>query len=205
MRETVKKNDTQALASADPHLVEKEVQSTQVYSGHFLKVQHDKVELPDGTHASREFIVHPGAVMVVPVLDDGHLVVERQYRYPLRRSFIEFPAGKRDPNESGWACAVRELQEETGYVAREWARAGLIHNAIAYSTEGIEIWFARGLTPGVATLDKGEFLEVQTASEADLLAQVQQGSLTDVKTIVGLMWLQKWREGAWPLTWAAAH
>ncbi len=92
--------------------------------------------------------MHPGAVMVVPLLDDGRLVMERQYRYPMARVLLEFPAGKIDPGESPFACALRELAEETGYRAREWARAGVLHNAVAYSTEGIEIWFARGLSAG---------------------------------------------------------
>ena len=119
--------------------------AAQVYRGDFLDVRRDIVRLPDGSSASREYIVHPGAVMIVPMLDDGRLVVERQWRYPLARVMLEFPAGKLDPGEPVLDCAVRELIEETGYRATEWARAGLLHNAIAYSTEGIEVWFARGL------------------------------------------------------------
>lgn len=186
---------------ADRHLWETQESSALIYDGHFLKVKRDEVRLPNGAKAAREFIVHPGAVMVVPLLDDGRVVVERQFRYPLHRSFIEFPAGKIDAGELPWTCGVRELREETGYVAREWARAGVIHNAIAYSTEGIEVWFARGLTEGAASLDEGEFLDVFAITEAALDAQVSQGQLTDVKTIIGLMWLQKWRAGLWPLTW----
>ena len=88
--------------------------------------------------------------MIVALADDGRLVVERQYRYPMARVMLEFPAGKLDAGEPPLACAVRELAEETGYRAAEWARAGILHNAIAYSTEGIEVWFARGLVPGEA-------------------------------------------------------
>ena len=191
-------------ARADGHLREDCVQSSQVYRGHFLDVRRDEVSLPDGSRALREYIVHPGAVMVVPLLDDGRLVVERQYRYPVAQVMLEFPAGKLDAGEAPLDCAVRELAEETGYTAREWARAGILHNAIAYSTEGIEVWFARGLQAGPARLDAGEFLEVDSASLEELEARACDGSLTDAKTLVGLLWLRHWREGRWAIRWQAA-
>ncbi len=190
--------------TADPQLVEVGIAGTRVYRGHFLDVRRDEVRLPDGATAFREYIVHPGAVMVVPLLDDGRLVVERQYRYPMGRAMLEFPAGKLERDEPPFECAVRELTEETGYRAREWARAGVMHNAIAYSTEVIEVWFARGLTAGPQHLDIGEFVDVATASEDELNAFAQSGELTDAKTLVGLLWLARWREGRWPLAWRAA-
>ena len=185
------------------HLEEAPLRSQQVYRGHFLDVRRDEVQLPDGSRAHREYIVHPGAVMVVPLLDDGRLVVERQWRYPMARAMLEFPAGKLDAGEPPWQCAVRELAEETGYRAAEWARAGVLHNAIAYSTEGIEVWFARGLSAGERSLDVGEFLDVSSASADELDALARDGELTDAKTLIGLMWLQKWRAGRWPLHWQA--
>ena len=191
-------------AAADPQLREHGISGAQVYRGHFLDVRRDEVRLPDGNTAAREYIVHPGAVMVVPLLDDGRLVVERQYRYPVRRAMLEFPAGKIDPGEPPFACAVRELAEETGYRAREWARAGILHNAIAYSTEGIEVWFARGLSLGPRQLDAGEFVDVGSASEDELNALAASGELTDAKTLIGLLWLARWRAGHWPLQWRAA-
>ena len=191
-------------AAADPQLREHGISGAQVYRGHFLDVRRDEVRLPDGATATREYIVHPGAVMVVPLLDDGRLVVERQYRYPVRRAMLEFPAGKIDPGEPPFACALRELAEETGYRAREWARAGILHNAIAYSTEGIEIWFARGLSLGPRQLDAGEFVDVGSASEDELNALAASGELTDAKTLIGLLWLARWRAGHWPLQWRAA-
>ena len=193
---------------ADPqlhrHLREATLRSEQVYSGSFLDVRRDQVRLPDGATATREYIVHPGAVMVVPLLDDGRLVVERQWRYPLARAMLEFPAGKLEAGEPPLACAVRELAEETGYVAAEWARAGILHNAIAYSSEGIEVWFARGLVLGERRLDAGEFLDVASASLDELDALARDGTLTDAKTLVGLLWLHHWRAGRWPLEWRPA-
>ena len=194
-----------APATADAHLIEHRIDSEQVFHGKLLDVRRDLIRLPGGDTATREYIVHPGAVMVVPLLDDGRLVMERQHRYPVGRVLLEFPAGKLDPGESPQVCAQRELAEETGYSAAEWARACLIHNACAYSTEGIEIWFARGLVAGEASLDHGELIELAltTADELDVLAR--QGELTDAKTLIGLLWLQNWHAGHWPLTWVAAE
>ncbi len=185
------------------HLRETELESRQAWRGTFLDVRRDRVALPDGSGSYREYIVHPGAVMIVPILDDGRLVVERQWRYPMGRAMLEFPAGKIEPGEPLLDCAARELFEETGYRATEWAHAGVLHNAIAYSTEGIEIWFARGLVAGARRLDAGEFLDVLEAEAAELDAAAQRGELTDAKTLIGLLWLQNWRAGRWPLEWQA--
>ncbi|MFG6469129.1 NUDIX domain-containing protein [Roseateles sp. BYS87W] len=188
----------------DAHLRESLLSTDEVYAGNFLKVRRDTVALPDGRTATREFIRHPGAVMVVPLLDDGQLLLERQYRYPMGRVMLEFPAGKLDAGEAPLACGQRELTEETGYRAREWAYAGVLHNAIAYSDEGIHIYFARGLTPGPRHLDDGEFLDLVTYSPDALDALARDGSLTDAKTLIGLLWLQRWQQGAWPLDWHSA-
>jgi ADP-ribose pyrophosphatase len=161
----------------------------------------ETVQLPDGSHAIREFILHPGAVMVIPLLDDGRVVLERQYRHPIGRVLVEFPAGKLDPDEDRLACARRELQEETGYTAREWAHAGVLHPVISYSTEFIDIWFARDLTPGERRLDEGEFLDVFTATPQELLALCRDGGVTDAKTLTGALWLQNVLSGAWELDW----
>lgn len=191
-------------ADTDAHLRETPVATERVWQGRFLDVRRATVALPNGAHATREYIVHPGAVMVVPLLDDGRVVMERQFRYPMGRVMLEFPAGKIDAGEPPFTCAVRELAEETGHSAREWARAGVLHNAIGYSDEGIEIWFARGLARGAARLDDEEFLEVVTHSEAEIDAMCADGTITDAKTLIGLLWLQKWRAGLWPLQWQPA-
>lgn len=188
----------------DTHLIESPVQAETVWRGRFLDVRRDTVALPDGVHTTREYIVHPGAVMMVPLLPDGRLVMERQYRHPMGQVMLEFPAGKLDDGEAPFACAVRELAEETGYRASEWARAGILHNAIAYSTEGIEIWFARGLSEGEQHLDDGEFLDIVAHTVAELDAMVASGAVTDAKTLIGLFWLQKWQAGQWPMTWQPA-
>ena len=189
---------------AEAHLLERRVGGTTLLSGGFLEVHRDDVLLPDGRAATREYILHPGAVAVVPVLDDGRLVLVRQYRYPVAKVLLEWPAGKRDAGETTLACAMRELQEETGYTAREWAYGGEIHNAAAYSSESIWIWFARGLVAGPQRLDSGEFVETVVLGEAELDAVANRGELPDVKTLIGLQWLQRWRAGTRELTWHSA-
>ena len=185
----------------DSALTETQLGSEIILNGRFLQVQRDLVRLPDGNQATREYIVHPGAVMVIAQMNDGRFVMERQYRYPVKRVMIEFPAGKLDAGESCLACAQRELLEETGFTARKWARAGVLHPVISYSTEFIEVWFARGLTAGPQKLDAGEFLEVFTASMDELLTWCAEGLVTDAKTLSGLLWLQNILSGRWALDW----
>ena len=188
-------------AADDAHLRERRVGGRTLLEGGFLEVRRDEVELPDGRHATREYIRHPGAVAVIPLLDDGRVVVVRQFRYPIGKAIVEFPAGKLDAGEDPLVCGRRELREETGFRAREWAFACEIHNAAAYSTESIWLYFARGLVAGEQKLDEGEFVEVLALSEAELDALAAGDGLPDVKTRIGLQWLQRWRAGAWTLDW----
>jgi len=186
-------------------LIEKKLDSTELFQGKLLHAFRDTVELQNGAVATREYVVHPGAVMVVPLMVDSSgdlsLVMERQFRYPVNRVMIEFPAGKLDPGEHSWHCARRELREETGYRASFWAFAGTLHPVISYSTEFVDIWFAKGLTLGEQALDDGEFLDVFTASPAQLLEWCRTGAVTDAKTMIAALWIQNVLSGAWTLDW----
>ncbi len=177
--------------------------SKQVYKGGFLDIRLDTVRLQSGQQTQREYFVHPGACVVIPLLDSGDVVLEKQYRYPVQREMIEFPAGKLDPNEDPLMCALRELREETGYTAAQWAYAGCMHLAIAYSTEVIHIYFARGLTSGERDLDEGEFLDVFTAPAEQLIAWCADGTVTDAKTLACALHLQQFLSGKKELSWNA--
>jgi ADP-ribose pyrophosphatase len=172
--------------SDDDHLVEVGLGSEVVFSGRLLEVRRDRIRLPDGKESTREFVVHPGAALVVPVLPDGRLVLERQYRYPVRRVMLEFPAGKIDAGETSLATAQRELREEAGYTAETWKALGTIHPEIGYSTEFIDFFEATGLAFVGAKLDDGEFLDVVTMTEDELLVQYDCGGVTDGKTLAAL-------------------
>lgn len=191
------------LPPTDAHLREQGVRREALLQGRMLQVARDTVVLPDGSSSTREYVIHPGAVMVVPLLDDGRVLLERQFRYPMGEAMVEFPAGKLDPGESSLACAQRELQEETGFRAQRWAYAGLLHPVISYSTEHIDIWFARELSVGERNLDAGEFLDVFAATPQELMAWCAQGRVTDAKTLVATFWLQNVLNGSWHLDWRA--
>ncbi|RDI10834.1 NUDIX domain-containing protein [Comamonas sp. AG1104] len=193
--------DKQAQES---HLIEHSIKSELVHQGSFLQVRLDTVRLPHGGQATREYVVHPGAVVVIGLLDDGRVLLERQFRYPVGRVMTEFPAGKLDAGELPLICAQRELLEETGYSAREWAYAGPMHLAIGYSDEVIHIFFARGLTAGERHLDADEFLDVCSMTPAELLDGVRSGQVTDAKTLSCCLWLQNVQSGVWSLEWKPA-
>lgn len=191
-------------APPDEHLREQTLSSEELLKGSFLHAVRDQVRLPDGAVATREYVLHPGAVVVVAQLPDGHYVLERQWRHPLARAFTEFPAGKLNAGEVPLMCAQRELQEETGYRARQWAYAGPVHLAIAYSTEVIHVFFARQLEAGERRLDEGEFLDVFSASLDQMLDWARLGQLSDAKTLFCLLWAQNVSSGAWSLDWQPA-
>lgn len=178
--------------SHDSHLIESEISSEAVFDGVLLHVRKDEVRLPNGKTSIREYVVHPGAVVVLAELDNGKLLFERQFRYPLRRVFLELPAGKIDPGEAILDTARRELLEETGYVADTWEYLGVMHPCIGYSDERIEIFRASGLrNVGGQALDHNEFLEIVELSPASARQAVWDGRITDAKTITALYWLEK--------------
>lgn len=187
----------------DPHLTEQTTAREELLRGHFLHVVRETVRLPDGGAATREFVLHPGAVAVVPLLDDGRIVLERQYRHATKQVHIEIPAGKLDAGEEPLACGQRELLEETGYVAREWAYAFTMYPTVAYSDEAIHIWFARGLEHRGARLDEGEFLDVFTATPGEFLGWCREGKVRDSKTLAAAVWIQNVVAGDWKLDWQA--
>lgn len=177
-------------------LEEKQISTEEVYKGNFLKIYKDKVELPDGKITTREYIKHPGAAAIIPLTKDGQVVIERQWRYPAGKAFLEIPAGKLDPNEDPLVCAKRELLEETGYEAANWVFLGKINNAIGYSNESIWIYLAKDLVKKEQLLDPGEFVELSLLPWKELVKKSLNGEITDVKTIIGSLWLEKYLGGA---------
>lgn len=189
----------QENTNKDKHLRESLVISEEVFSGRLLRVRRDTVRLPDGKQATREFVTHPGAVVMIAELPNGKLLFERQFRYPLDRVFLELPAGKIHPGEDILLTARRELQEETGYVAEHWHYLGVIHPCIGYSDERIEIFFAQGLSHVGHALDEGEFLEVHELHLDEAMEAVRDGRLTDGKSVACLLWAERVLDGRWPL------
>jgi len=178
-------------------LTEKSLSSRNVYDGRLLHVKEDQVVLPNGKEATREYIAHPGAVVVVPLLDDGDVLMVRQFRYPLRREFYELPAGKIDAGEDTLTCGQRELLEETGFVAESWHYLTTIHPCIGYSDERILVYLALGLSEHGHRRDEDEFLENLRIPLAQALEWVREGRISDVKTMVGLFWAEKIIERKW--------
>lgn len=180
-----------------PDLTEITVSSQKVFEGELLHVYQDHARLPDGKVKIREYIAHPGAVVIIPLLDNGELVLERQFRYPLHRDFYELPAGKIDAGEDPLACAQRELLEETGYTAKSWRYLATLYPCIGYSNEKLIYYLAQELTFEGANLDDGEYLEIFTLPPAEALEWIKEGKITDNKSVSGLFWAEKILRGEW--------
>jgi ADP-ribose pyrophosphatase len=176
---------------------EKKLASRVAYKGRLLEVREDDVRLPDGAQARREYIVHPGAALILPLFEDGSILLERQFRYPVGRHFYELPAGKLETGEPALETAKRELLEETGYVAAEWRDLGHVYPCIGYSNERIDFFLARGLEFRGARLDEGEFLETLRLPLQEGLEWVRSGRINEPKTIIGLFWAEKLLDGTW--------
>jgi ADP-ribose pyrophosphatase len=183
------------LPESDAHLREHPTSSEDVYSGKFLHLKKDIVQLPDGNTTYREYLIHPGAVAIMPILKDGRILLERQFRYPVDTAMIEIPAGKLELGEDPLLCAQRELLEETGYSAKTWDFLGRIHPVISYSTEFIDIYLAKDLSLGERALDEGEFLDVFAATLDEMHEWIAEGKITDVKTIISVYHLERQLQG----------
>jgi ADP-ribose pyrophosphatase len=181
---------------SDP-LAETCIASETVFQGRLAHVKRDVVRLPNGHETTREYLIHPGAVLVIPLLDDGRIVFERQFRYPLHQTFIELPAGKIDPNEDPLKTGQRELREETGYTATHWHHLTTFHPCIGYSNERILIYLATGLQAGEHRRDEDESLEIFTMTLPEALSATQHGEITDGKTMIALFWAEKYLAGEW--------
>ena len=172
-------------------LKESTISSKKVYEGSFLDVRKDIVNLPDGNTSTREWIIHPGAACIIPVLSDGRLALIKQYRYPVKSIMIELPAGKLDPGEDPEECAVRELEEEIGYSAGKLTFVSKIHPAIGFANEEMWIFLAENLIKSQKNTDRDEFVELIPTSIKDSVKMVWNGTITDVKTIIGILWAER--------------
>ncbi len=182
---------------SEEDLSEKQLQSQTVFHGRLLHVKSDRVRLPNGHETTREYILHPGAAMIIALSDDRTIVLERQYRYPLDRHFIELPAGKIDPGEAPLATAQRELREECGYIATDWRHLTTMHPAIGYANERIELYLARGLTAVGHQRDEDELIEVLHVPVVEAMAWIRDGRITEAKAVTGLLWAEKILSGLW--------
>ena len=170
-------------------LIEKKVNSQDVYDGCLLHVKCDTVRLPNGKLATREWVQHPGAAAVLPILPDGDIILVKQYRYPIERVTLEIPAGKLDsPEEEPLACASRELGEDTGYQAEDFKKILTLATTVGFSNEKIHIFFAQGLHPGVQHPDDDEFINVVKMPLTKAFELIQSGEIMDAKTIAAILW-----------------
>jgi ADP-ribose pyrophosphatase len=186
------------IGPTEADFTEHTLDSRTVYQGRLLHVVEDAVRLPGGGNSTREYIRHPGAVMVVPLTHRGDVVLVRQFRYALKRHFIEIPAGKMEPGEAPLATGQRELREECGTEAGSWHHLATVHPCVGYSDERIELYLARDLTRVAGGPDDGEFLATLEVPLEEALQWVREGGITDAKSIIGLMWADKHLAGAWP-------
>lgn len=179
---------SEVVMNKDEDLRETKLSSSLIYDGRLLKVYKDKISLPSGKESTREYILHFGASAIVPLLDNGSVIVERQFRYPFSRVMLEIPAGKLDSkDEDRLEAAKRELKEETGYSADEWIDLGEMYPSVAYTTESISLFLARGLKKGEQNLDEDEFLNIEEIPLTTLIDMVMNGEIKDSKTQVALL------------------
>ena len=197
MAEFPRSNDSDDSNVGGQDMSETQVSSETVFHGKLLHVKADRVRLSNGHEATREYILHPGAAMIIAMTDDQTIALIRQFRYPLARHFIELPAGKIDPGEDPFDTAKRELREECGYVATEWRHLTTLHPGIGYSNERIELYLARGITQLERQLDDDEFLETVLVPVTEAMEWIRDGRITEAKAVTGLLWAEKILRGEW--------
>lgn len=173
------------------NLIEKCLESKNIFTGKLLNVLCDKVVLPDGRESTREYIKHPGASVVIPYLNDKRVLLIRQFRYPVNRVMIELPAGKIDPDESPENTIKRELEEETGYSSNNIIKLCIIHTCVGYSDELLHLFWAYDLKPCINKPDYDEKIELLPMNINDAMEMIYSGKLTDAKSIIGLFWADK--------------
>ena len=173
------------------NLTEKKILSETIFKGRFLDVRRDIVKLPNNKTSTREWIKHPGAVCIIPKLDNETIALIRQFRYPVNKEMIELPAGKLDKNESSEECANRELEEEIGYKSNKLTFVTNIHPAIGFADEIMGLYFAENLIKTKINLDTDEFLEMLPTKLKTAIEMVWSGEITDVKTIIGILWAER--------------
>ncbi len=175
------------------HLIESECP----FTGRLLRLRRDQVRLPDGATAEREYVLHQGAAIILALWDDYDVLLEHQFRYPVGQHFLELPAGKIEPGEPPLETARRELLEETGYVAEHWRHLTTLYPTVGYSSERVEFYLARGLGYQGHPGEADEFIEVVRMSLDEALQGVLKGEITEAKTILGLLWADRFRRGLW--------
>ncbi|MDR0956850.1 MAG: NUDIX hydrolase [Endomicrobium sp.] len=171
-------------------MIEKLVKRNKIYNGSIIDVFCDKVKLSNGFITSREYLSHPGAAAVLPFLDKKNIVLVKQYRYPINQITYEIPAGKIDKSENPFECALRELEEETGYKVKKMKKLLLFHPTVAFSTELIYIYVAFGLEKGMKKTDNDEFVEQKVLNFNSAIKMVKSGKITDAKTIIALLYME---------------
>ncbi len=176
----------------DEKLIEKKLSSEKIFDGVLLHVMRDRIELPNGREATREWVRHPGASAVVPLLPDGNIILVKQFRYPIGRVTLEIPAGKLDvAGENPLECARRELSEETGYSAEKMWKLTSIATTVGFTNEWIHIYGATGLTVGAQHTDEDEFINCIKVPLTEAVSMVERGEIFDAKSAVGILLLSR--------------
>ena len=166
------------------------LKSNILYKGKVFNHQVDEIEYESGNKGIREIAIHPGGAVIIPIKDDGKIILVKQFRYPIQKTLIEFPAGKLEIGEDPLICATRELEEETGYKAKEIKKLGSIYTAPGYCTEILHIYSATGLTPGNHNREEGELgMEILELSSDEIEKMILSGEINDAKTIVGMHYI----------------